>query len=289
MTDWANQFLISKPRRFIILASWVLLALVGVADDLSGHFVEVEFFYLVPISIVCWYGNRTYGIATAVIATLVSAVADRPSVLNPAGLAVSFWGTIVKLTFFLFVAQVLSKFKAQTLELQELASQDPLTRVANRRSCLRALQVELNRCVRFGSIFTVAYIDLDNFKELNDRLGHDVGDTFLRKFAGTMRRNTRKVDTVARLGGDEFVIVLPDTDLPRAKSALTKVERLLSQLVKQQHWKVTFSIGVVTFSQCPESVEKILSIADRAMYAVKRKGKNNVAFTFWKPRRKKVR
>lgn len=161
---------------------------------------------------------------------------------------------------------------------QELARIDPLTAVPNRRAFYEVLQRERHRMERNGRPLTLAYIDLDNFKEVNDSFGHKAGDSVLTAVASVMYRGLRKADVVARLGGDEFAIMLPETNPDAARQVVTKLHMRLMETMQQNGLPVTFSIGVVTFTIPLGTVEDLLQKADELMYFAKIHGKSNVRF-----------
>jgi diguanylate cyclase (GGDEF)-like protein len=138
------------------------------------------------------------------------------------------------------------------------------------------LRIEMARHRRDGNPFAVAYIDCDNFKSVNDTLGHGAGDRLLRTIAGTSRRNLRATDTVARLGGDEFAVIMPATGEFAALQAVNKLRKLLSAAIGKNHRGVTLSIGVGVFLDTPESTDRVVSFSDNVMYQVKTSGKNRV-------------
>lgn len=138
------------------------------------------------------------------------------------------------------------------------------------------LNQELERSRRTGRPMTVAYIDLDDFKGVNDRLGHPAGDDLLRRIAASLTKSIRRIDVVARLGGDEFTILLPETTEPEARAVLARAEKSIGATTKADRFPVTASIGAVTFSRPPISVDEVVSRADRTMYKVKQRGKNQV-------------
>ena len=157
-----------------------------------------------------------------------------------------------------------------------MVQHDPLTGLANRAAFYEQAAAELVRCRRYGHAFTIAYIDCDNFKAINDRLGHRTGDALLCAVAIVLQRSVRTSDIVARLGGDEFIIGFVETG---SQAALTTVQRMrerLSAMMQRQHWPVTFSIGVATFTSPPASVDMLIDCADQLMYAAKQSGKNAV-------------
>lgn len=159
----------------------------------------------------------------------------------------------------------------------ELARLDPLTNVANRRAFYEALDGERARSLRHGHALTLVYLDLDNFKWVNDAHGHAEGDTVLKVVSQVLAENVRRSDTVARMGGDEFALLLPETGFPSAEAVLRKLKSRLLAAMSEKKWPVTFSMGAMTFLRFPESSDQMLHAADHLLYQVKTQGKNSFA------------
>ena len=195
--------------------------------------------------------------------------------------------TLVILSSALLSSLVNRRFSAQARELilseqlyqqeKRLSRLDPLTGLANRRAFYEGAELERQRAVRYGRNLSMAYIDLDNFKQVNDNFGHKAGDQLLVTVAIILRSDLRPSDLAARLGGDEFAVVLPETDELGARRATSKLHVLLTQAMQDNDWPVTFSMGVVTFNSIPETVEQMVHKADELMYTVKHGGKNRIA------------
>jgi len=127
----------------------------------------------------------------------------------------------------------------------------------------------------------MVYIDLDNFKTVNDKLGHAVGDLVLKFVVDTILKQIRNTDFLARLGGDEFAILLTDMDQKHAQSLVQRLQSALLEKMKFNEWDVTFSIGVLTVLSMPESVDRLVSMTDALMYDIKGKGKNAVQYSVY--------
>jgi diguanylate cyclase (GGDEF)-like protein len=156
-----------------------------------------------------------------------------------------------------------------------------LTGVANQRFFYELAEQEINRSARYLHPFTVAYIDLDNFKIINDRFGHFTGDLVLRAVADRMKGCLRKTDGVGRLGGDEFAVLFSETGPEAARAAVSKLRVQLLAEMHQGNWPVTFSIGVTTFITAPPSVDEMIRLTDELMYTVKKEHKNAVAYEIY--------
>ncbi|HET7573890.1 MAG TPA: diguanylate cyclase [Solirubrobacterales bacterium] len=163
-------------------------------------------------------------------------------------------------------------------ELQLQANQDPLTGLKNRRRFGEDLRTELARSRREDTVGAVLMLDLDNFKQVNDTLGHPAGDRVIAEIAGVLRDRMRATDVVARLGGDEFAVVLPRCELDEAEEvadAIAKAIRLHTPKGGAVP-PITASIGIATFGPRAKSYDAVLSAADNAMYEAKRAGRDSV-------------
>lgn len=160
----------------------------------------------------------------------------------------------------------------------ELVRHDPLTGTLNRKGLDEALEREIARARRRGTTLSLALLDVDNFKNLNDTFGHKTGDDALRHLTEVVRSSLRPQDCVGRYGGEEFLIVLPDTDVDCANATLTRLQRELTKryfMANNQRLLITFSAGITRLID-GEEANIAIDRADRAMYAAKRAGKNRV-------------
>lgn len=148
--------------------------------------------------------------------------------------------------------------------------------MANRRAFLEVAAREIERSRRYRHELSLAYLDLDGFKAVNDQRGHMVGDRVLIALAGLARATARSVDTVARIGGDEFVILMPETDARAAVSLAERLRAACSRAAGSDAAPVTCSVGVVTFECAPTDVEELLANADALMYEAKAAGGDSV-------------
>ncbi len=139
---------------------------------------------------------------------------------------VLFWNASTRLGFFIVVTVLLALLRRALDQARALSRMDGLTGVTNSRAFRDLATTEIVRARRYGRPFTVAYIDLDHFKTVNDRFGHSSGDTLLRTVAGIMRDAVRASDIVARMGGDEFALLFPETDSDAARAGIEKLRTL---------------------------------------------------------------
>ncbi len=163
-------------------------------------------------------------------------------------------------------------------EFRRLALTDALTGVANRRALYQLLNAEISRARRYRRPLILLYVDIDDFKLLNDQLGHSIGDHILREVAREMRESLRDCDVVARLGGDEFVLLFPETTVRDAEPILVRLQQRLDALANREGLRLEFSTGIVPLDSQTVTADEALRQGDDAMYAVKRAKRRQAAF-----------
>jgi diguanylate cyclase len=169
-----------------------------------------------------------------------------------------------------------SQLEGEMKRLSDEVSTDQLTQIANRRGLMMAFEAERARMGRTGQPLAVGLLDIDNFKRLNDELGHTAGDEALKSLAAVVSKTLRPTDRVARYGGEEFVVLLPETPVDEGEQILTRLQRSLTGglfMHKEKQVFVTFSAGVTGY-RLEERIEDTLERADQALYEAKRTGKN---------------
>jgi diguanylate cyclase (GGDEF)-like protein len=254
----------------------LVVGIIGIIDYLTGTELGVSIFYLAAIMPVAWTGGRFAGTLMSVVAALVGLAADLAEGERYTYAAIPYWEMLIRLGFFLIVAGLLCRLRRAMVREQELARIDSLTGVYNAHYFVEAAGREVERCRRYNHPLTVAYIDLDNFKAVNDSLGHAAGDALLQEVALILRKATRSADCVARLGGDEFAVLFVEVDSKAASVPLRRVQGLLGEAMCAHGWPVTFSIGALTFAVAPASADAAIKAADELMYLVKANGKNGI-------------
>lgn len=263
-------------RRAIILVTGVaLMLLVYLANDLTPPAVKLGLFYLVPVLFVTWYEGAAWGAVLTVGAMALRMAVELEQQVPQTTLVVSVlnqlsFGVVAGIAIFAF-----AHVRGTQVQLRELATNDSLTRVLNARSFAERLAQELERNRRYNRPMAVLYLDLDNFKAVNDTHGHQTGDAVLRLVADAIRRAVRGADIVGRMSGDEFAVLMPETDGAEADAV---AQRLSQGLATAFHGSptVTASIGVVSCAATKADSDDVLRSADQAMYEAKRAGKNRV-------------
>jgi diguanylate cyclase (GGDEF)-like protein len=277
-----NEFLSKRNRLFWGVVGIIMVIVLGLIDDLTGYELAFSLFYLIPIAAVAWYAGRRLGLvvsAASAIAWFVADVLGGNIYLHP---AIYLWNTIIRVAFFVVVTSLVAALHQAFETNEELARVDFITGAMSVRYFYERAGQEIERSRRKNVPFSLAYLDLDNFKQVNDHFGHSVGDEVLQVLVRVTRCQIRSTDMLARLGGDEFVLLLPETGEEAARMAITRVFKCVIQETQSHGWPVTVSIGVVTFNRMPNSVDEMIRAADNAMYSVKNTGKNDVVFMSYK-------
>jgi len=258
-----------------------IVFILGVIDYVTGFELSFSFFYLIPVTMIAWTVSRNAGLMFSVLSALTWLISNILSGQSFSNGFIGVWNTMIRFGFYSVVTILISELRHALEEERLLANTDPLTGALNRRSFnevaeKRMIISEVNR-----HPYTMVYIDLDNFKTVNDMLGHAVGDLVLKTVVDTLQKQIRNTDFLARLGGDEFAILLSDIDQKNAQSIVQRLQSALLGKMKINEWAITFSIGVLTVLSMPESVDKLVSMTDALMYDVKGRGKNAVQYSVY--------
>ncbi len=266
-----------QNKSFIIAIGYIIIGVLGIIDTLTGKELDFSLFYVIPILIVTWHTGLGPGIVFSLISALVWLLSDVLSG-NVTLLSIYAWNTLIRLGFFLTIAFLLSRLLTVLEHEREIAHTDYLTGALNSLFFYNVLQMEINRCLRYKNFFTIAYIDLDNFKTVNDEFGHATGDEVLCFFVNQIKNSLRKADVVARLGGDEFALLMPETTQKSAQVVLSKLQHNILAGMQKNNWPVTLSIGVLTCIDTPPTANEAIKKVDDLMYSVKKSSKNNIKY-----------
>ncbi len=270
-------------RSFWIVVGFSLIGGVGLLDFLTRYEFDFSLLYLIPIALLTWLTGRRLGMVASVLSVclrLLSHVATENSI---AELVVPAWNALIRLSMFVIVALLLSALRKALDRERELAKVDYMTGAINSRFFSEVVQMELHRTRRYKHPFTIAYLDIDNFKSVNDQLGHTIGDQVLRAVVTQAKQRLRKTDVVARVGGDEFAVLLPETDQDAAKVVLSTLHNDIVGGLQQRQWPVTLSIGVLTCRDAPQAPDDVVRMVDDLMYSVKRGGKHAIKYATFPP------
>ena len=266
-----------QNKSFIIAIGYIIIGVLGIIDTLTGKELDFSLFYVIPILIVTWHTGLGLGIVFSLISALVWLLSDVLSG-NVTLLSIYAWNTLIRLGFFLTIAFLLSRLLTVLEHEREIAHKDYLTGALNSLFFYNVLQMEINRSLRYKNLFTIAYIDLDNIKTVNDEFGHATGDEVLCFFVNQIKNSLRKADVVARLGGDEFALLMPETNQKSAQVVLSKLQHNILAGMQKNNWPVTLSIGVLTCIDTPPTANEAIKKVDDLMYSVKKSSKNNIKY-----------
>jgi diguanylate cyclase (GGDEF)-like protein len=169
--------------------------------------------------------------------------------------------------------QIIRRDQVLRLKMIRLSQEDHLTGLFNRRRIYELLESEIQRAARYSTEFSVILMDIDNFKSINDRLGHQAGDEALTKIAEVIRLSVRATDLLGRWGGEEFIIILPETNIGGCFSLAEKIRTRLESADLGEIGHRTASLGVTAFAE-GDDLEAVIARADGALYAAKQGGRN---------------
>ena len=275
------EFIESRNSLFWTAVGSMSVGFLGILDYLTGNEFTFSLFYLGPILFVTWASNLKAGQFLSLLSALTLVSVQIAAGLEYSNPIFYFLNTVVRTAIYFVLTDLVDRLKKTQKKEQLAARTDFVTGVANRRSFQELLETEIERIRRYPHPITVVYMDMDNFKQVNDLFGHKMGDEVLRCIASALKSQLRKTDLIARLGGDEFALLLPSTRLPEAETVIAKVRANLAEEMQQRNWPVTFSIGAVICIAPPHSADQIIDRADELMYEVKNSTKNDVRFTIW--------
>jgi len=270
-----------QNKSVFVFAGFILIGVIGFVDYITGYEFAFSVFYVFPIYLITWLTNQRSGFVASIASTIMWLVADMASGHPYSHPFIPIWNALIRLAFFVIITFLLASLKSAWQREKELSHIDYLTTASNSRHFYEVVQMEINRFQRYQHPFTVAYIDLDNFKTMNDKFGHDKGDLILQTVVSFIRKKTRKTDMIARLGGDEFALLFPETDQESAQIIFTNIHRSLLDEMQQNNWSITFSVGIVTCKVSPHTTEELVKMADELMYSVKSNGKNTVKYSIY--------
>jgi diguanylate cyclase (GGDEF)-like protein len=267
------------PPTLLVALATAILALIATADEFDGPHIQLALLYTLPIALVSWFVNATWGLLFATFGGIIAFAFAFPSFPKPLSTPATAWALSSSVASFAIVAGLILSLRHALDNQRALANTDELTGIPNARAFRAAAERELARSHRNNAPLTALFLDCDNFKAVNDSLGHATGDQLLRTVASTLAQHLRLTDHVARLGGDEFGALLPGLNPDDALDIASKLHHHLNHAMLANHWPVTFSIGVAAYHQPPASVDQLLAHADTLQYQSKARGKNQLSLS----------
>jgi diguanylate cyclase (GGDEF)-like protein len=270
-----GQWLDKLSESQAVVLAYGLLALLFLFDYLTPSEASFSILYMIPVVIIGWRSSLMHSVIVSLLAALFLGEVSEHSRTHPIALWIYFWNPATRFVIYLGIATLLRELRTTIQELSILSSIDSLTGVRNRRAFVELLGNELSRHRRSRHPISVAFIDLDRFKEINDTHGHQKGDRALLAVAGLLRTHLRKSDVVGRIGGDEFGVVMPETARGGALSALAAIRPGILELEAKLGFPITLSVGVASVTGRATAAQ-LMHEADMVMYEVKHDGGNDI-------------
>jgi diguanylate cyclase (GGDEF)-like protein len=272
------KYISIQPKSDIMAIGIIGVILIGYANHQAGLEFSASIFYLLPVALVSWCAGRREGGFIALCSSVSWSAAEFYAGRDYSHPIICYWNMVVMFGFFFIVNFALSGFKRALEEEKHLARVDSLTGVGNARCFLDLAKKEIERTRRYRHPVTVLYLDCDNFKNVNDNFGHQIGNRLLRLLASNLQNLTRTTDIVARLGGDEFAVLMPETGEDIVPKAIQRLHSRLVDSLRKKGWPITLSMGAAIYLHPPESAEELIKSADRLMLQAKNQGKNTVKY-----------
>ena len=263
----------STPKAaFWIIPSAVLVVFIGIANYFAGSELVFSVFYLFPVLLATRRAGAQAGILISWLSVLDWLWTEVYYIRRPyVYFFTPYWNALVSGALFLIVVLIYSKWEQEWAN----ARTDAITKIPNRMAFSESVRLVLRLCQRYAQPLSIAYIDVDDFKRINDRWGHQTGDRLLFEIAQGLGSHLRMTDVLGHMGGDEFAILMPDTN---PQSSERSLRRIITDLSKPRdiYGPITYSIGMVTYNPITRSIEQILSTADLLMHEAKKTGKNRI-------------
>jgi diguanylate cyclase (GGDEF)-like protein len=266
-----RRYLEALPPRSVVMVAAGLVALVAAIDLVTGPLISLSFFYVLPLAIVAWRLDRSAAVTASLVAGLIWLSIDLLTG-EPRPLGIPLWNALIRTAFFVTISWLLVDLRAALAHETQLARVDPLTGLANRRAFEDVVARELARSERSYEPITIAVLDVDDFKRINDTAGHARGDAALTAVAEELASHVRGADLAARLGGDEFGLMLVGDGAANP----SMLKRLCARITALEitGFRLSCSVGAVTVAG--GTIEAALEGADRALYQAKRAGKGRI-------------
>lgn len=260
-----------KPNFLYFVAALGMTFVVFFVDHYTS--VNMSWFYILPVVYAAWHSKSTIA---AILLTVISISLFSYQQYLSDFHSFFLWDFMINILFYTISGIIIIKLKKLLDKEKGNARTDFLTGLRNKQGFHESLAAEKERFSRSKKPFTVVFLDLDNFKTVNDNFGHNAGDNLLIDVAKMLMNNIRKYDVAARIGGDEFSLLLVESELEFVEQRLQKLKETINTELKKIHPDVSVSVGAVTYTKYEHMCEDMIKEADVEMYLIKRNGKNGI-------------
>lgn len=267
---------VTLPLRISVWLISVLVAIgLGFLRVLTGAEYAFVSAVILPLLVVAWIGGRREGMFFSALASLMWTAADLLAGLSFSATWIPILNGLTRFAVYILIVCLIAALREMLQREQRLARRDALTGLLNRRAFFEIGQEETERARRYGHALGIAFLDLDDFKRLNDTQGHEAGDYALIAVADVLTGFLRVSDRVARLGGDEFAVILPEATFAAATDTGSKLANEIRRAL-QNYPPVSVSVGIAWFERAAADFDEMLNAADALMYEIKVTGKHGV-------------
>lgn len=252
------------------------VALIGLIDHVTGPEIALSILYLIPVASTAWLDGGRAGVVIGVCCGAVWLAADLSAGHVYSSDWIPVWNASVRSVFFVVVAHLLARLRHSQAHILALSRSGALTGLWNAGYFQELASREIERCRRASRPASLAYLDVDDFKLVNDGEGHGAGDAVLALVGSVLRRSIRAHDVAGRVGGDEFAMLLPEAHLEEASVVVHRAIHAITKAMSARPRPVTLSVGALTFAAPLPPLADMMRAADAMMYEVKRSGKGAV-------------
>lgn len=265
------------PKWSIAAICFAATAGIAALDKATGPETTIGILYIVPVAFAAWCAGRTISYAVAIMSAICWYGDSQALYPRDLDMFKFTWNIIVYGGVFALFSIGVRAVRLLVEDQRQLAFTDALTGLPNARCFRDRAVLEVARSRRSNLPLTIIYLDCDNFKEINDTLGHSAGDERLRRVARSLTAAIRTTDMAARLGGDEFALILGDCGSDAAQRVVAEVRANLERLSSDGP-PMTLSMGVLTRAVPPDDLAVLIDAADELLYEAKRGGRNKAVF-----------
>ncbi len=254
------------PKPLLTIFAFLLVLTIGSLDLTAGYNkVSIAFLYLFPIIMITWYEGGIPAAIISIFSAITWSIAETASGSVHPHVAISIWNTVMVFGMFSIVAYSFATIKRLMIKERAYSGNDGLTHVPNAAAFYEEGQREVKRAARYKRPLTLARLEINDYNRITGTLGWSMGESMVLAVTETVMKTLRTTDIVAKLDTHEFAILMPETGNQDAEVAVYKVQDHLSDMVKQNDWPVTFSIGVVTCTAPACTIDELIAMAGDLM------------------------